>query len=111
MRYFRGVCYCLAPLHSRGVANGKKLLVFLKAQEAGVRGESGGERGGGAEAERAATQLSDISSQTERRHLRHSCKTERKQDYFTVFVLDYSLLDILLLEILSLLALHHLTTR
>ena len=61
-----GVFYCLAPLHSRE----KKLLVFLKAQEAGVRGESGGERG--EEAARAATQLSDISNQTERRYLRHS---------------------------------------
>ena len=111
MRNFQGVCYCLAPLHSGGVADGKKLLVFLKAQEAGVRGERGGERGGGAEAERAATQLSDISSQTERRHLRHSCQAERKQDYFAVFVLDYSLLDILLSEILSPLASHHFTTR
>lgn len=62
------------------VADEKKLLVFLKAQEAGVRGESGGERG-----EEAATQLSDISSQTERKHLRHSCKTARKQDYFILF--------------------------
>ena len=41
-----GVCYCLAPLHNRGSREKrKKLLVFLKAQEADVRGESGGERG------------------------------------------------------------------
>lgn len=76
----------------------KKLLVFLKAQEAGVRVESGGERG--EEAVRAATQLSDISNQTERRHLRHSCKTARKQDCcLTLFVLDYSHPDILFLEL------------
>jgi len=55
------------------VADEKKLLLFLKAQEAGVRGESGGERG--EVAVRATTQLSNISSQTERRHLGRTCKT------------------------------------
>lgn len=46
------------------VADEKKQLVFLKAQAAGVRGESGGERG--EEAVRAATQLSNIGNQTQR---------------------------------------------
>lgn len=84
----------MAPLHS----GKKKLLVFLKAQETGVRGESGGERGG----RRAATLLSDISDQTERRNLTHSCKTARQQDYFFIlFGLDYSLCDIFFTEILT----------
>lgn len=106
---FGGVCYCSLPCIVT-VADKKKLPVFLKAQEAGVRGESGGERG--EEAFGASTQLSDISSQTEKRHLRHSCKTARKQDFcFIVFVLEYSLVYILLLEIVFVLVLHHLTTR
>lgn len=45
----------------------EKLLVFLKAQEAGVRGESEGKRG--EEAARAATPLSDLSNQRDKRHL------------------------------------------
>ncbi len=92
-----GVCYCLAPLHSRGSGREKAACLFKGtggwSQGREWRGEGGGERG--AEAARAATQLSDIISPTERRHLRHSRKTARKQDYcFALFVLDYSLLDI-----------------
>lgn len=37
-----------------------------------------------------ATQLSDFRSQTEKRHLRHTCKTTRKLD-FILFALDYFL--------------------
>lgn len=47
----------------------------------------------------AAKELSDISNQTETRHLRHSCKTTRKQDYYFIsFLVDYTLLgfDLLL---------------
>lgn len=88
---FEGLLLFVLPCIVAG-ADEKKLLVFLKAQEAGVRGESGGERG--EEAVRAATQLSNISNQTERRHLRHSCETARKKGlYFTLFVSDYSRLD------------------
>ena len=78
----------------------KKLLVFLKAQEAGVRGESGGERGRGRgeEAGRAATQLSDTREEAP------DTRARRQESriiifFFTPFVLDYSLLDILLLGI------------
>lgn len=59
-------------------ADKKKLLVFLKAQETDVKGESAEERG--EEAASAAKELSDISNLTETSHLRHSCKTTRKQD-------------------------------
>lgn len=50
---------------------------------------------------RAATQLSDIRNQTERRHLRHSSQEHQESRIylFTPFLVDYSLVDILLLEI------------
>ena len=56
----------------------KKLLVFLKAQEAGVRGESGGERGEGG----GGRESSNTAQRYQRGGSRHSCKTARKQDYY-----------------------------
>lgn len=58
------------------------------------------ERGGrGEEAVSAAKELSDISNQTETRHLRHPCKTTRKQDYYFIsFLVDYTLLGFDLLS-------------
>jgi len=74
------------------VADGeKKLLVFLKAQESCVRGDSGEKRG--EEAVRAATQLSDFSSQTEKRHLRHMYDNKKAGllfCHFGLFPLLYS---------------------
>lgn len=55
------------------LADERKPLVFFK----GAGGSSQGRKWRGEEAGRAAAQLSDISSQTERRHLGYSCKTTR----------------------------------
>lgn len=85
----------LGSLHGGGSrGGGGRLLVFLKAQEAGVGERVEAKRG--EEATRAATQLSNISHQTESRHLRHSSETAGRTGYhFTLFHLDYSHLFIL----------------
>lgn len=92
----------------------KRLLVFLKAQEAGVGERVEAKRG--EEAARAATQLSNISHQTESRHLRHSSDTAGRTGYhFTLFHLDYPHLFILVrgffVSFCSSFLLYHFTAR
>ena len=96
-----GVCYCLTPLHHLGSRRGgkKKAVCLFKGAGLWCQGREWRKKKRGEEARRATTQLSDFSSQTEKRHLRHGCQTARKQDYYFILFSIFAL-QILFLEIL-----------